>query len=311
MTSDIITKLYLLIRVGNLETINKQYNEKYIEFGCPENWRNLAWKKPDCMIGDDLECVFAKLPQNNNEIYEKFPGFLSNPKQNGTSKTVFGENIFYRWNIFTQTPTLCFYSRDVRSEISSSSKGFVEYDLDDYCCEIGYFPEDSSYLIIHSPSLFLKELEEQMPIAIEEANKKGNIFPHEATRDLEKYLYGGYTKIYKLEELISSTDFDPDYPDILKKIQREGMPDFKKLHELRLYTIKYFFWQFDNHNGEYDYLKNTLKVYLPTLEKYAGVINGKQYSGIRASNFNFENNKYTITGILRKASPRIPYPPTA
>ena len=78
------------------------------------------------------------------------------------------------------------------------------------------------------------------------------------------------------------------------------MPDFKKLHEFRLYTIKYFFWQFDDHDGKYDYTKNTLRVNLPNIDKYAIVVDGKRYCGIKVSDFNFDNNKYTITDIFRK-----------
>lgn len=78
------------------------------------------------------------------------------------------------------------------------------------------------------------------------------------------------------------------------------MPNFEKLHEFRLYILKYFFWQFDKDDGNYDYKKNTLTVQLPNIEKYAFVFDGFKYSGIRISNFNPTNNAYTITGIFRQ-----------
>lgn len=100
-----------LLRVGLKEEITELFNKKIIRFSCPENWINYAKHFKDRRIGDELECVFARLSKEDKTIYKMYPGYPGQPELNGTVKQDLEDGtVCYSWKLFTQIPTICFYS---------------------------------------------------------------------------------------------------------------------------------------------------------------------------------------------------------
>lgn len=83
--------------------------------------------------------------------------------------------------------------------MSETNSDILEFNLDDYCGEMGYNPKEASFLLIHTPFLFFEELEKQLPEAIAKHREFAEIYPHDSTKNLPRFLYGGYTKVCKID----------------------------------------------------------------------------------------------------------------
>jgi hypothetical protein len=100
----------ILIRIGETDKIERQFNDGYLRFGCPANWIDFA-NKDTSGVADRYEAIFAHAKKDDPRIKElgdgdafnQFAGFWN---EEGPNDTVYLRNI-----VTCLVPTICFFTR--------------------------------------------------------------------------------------------------------------------------------------------------------------------------------------------------------
>ena len=163
----------VLMRVGSAETINNDYSQCTLSFGCPANWMDFAFKSKNHSIGDIYECIFAHLRFGDPRI-DNITDIKGRPMRNHLliHENQADKTCLLRLIPTILTPVLCFYSFNVDKIMAKLNGGYAAggfaFDLDKYKDAIIGSSEDASFLFIKNPSQFIEELKTQVPIAVEE-----------------------------------------------------------------------------------------------------------------------------------------------
>lgn len=272
LTSNVTTTL--LMRVGPTESIEKNYRDKILTFGCAANWLNYALTKGNQTVGDIFECVFARTVGRDPRIHSVTD---LRGKPMGDHLLVL-ENIadnswILRYIPTILVPVLCFYSFDVQKICEKLGKDGkpaenFAFNLDEYCKSMGYSTETVSYLFITDPTRFYRELQMMIPEAIE-SNK---------TNLTSKRFYGDFNPKEPL--FIRNVEYHKhkrnelfwDNPTSMEELFWK-LPEYEQQSELRCIIPNINFVQtFDPESDNYDYKLNALDIYLPHLQEYSMVV---------------------------------------
>lgn len=272
LTSNVTTTL--LMRVGPTESIEKNYRDKILTFGCAANWLNYALTKGNQTVGDIFECVFAQTYKTDTRIHGLTD---SRGKPMGNHLLILentaDDSCILRYIPTILVPVLCFYSFNVQKilkELEEKGNQFNDFvfNLDGYCNGMGYSTETASYLFITDSTRFYRELQMMIPETIE--NNKTNL--------TSKRFYGDFNP--KKPLFIRDVEYHRhkrnelfwDNPTSMEELFWK-LPEYEQQSELRCIIPNINFVQsFDVESGRYDYTLNTLDVYLPHLQEYSTVV---------------------------------------
>lgn len=289
----------LLFRIGRKSTIEQQFKEGYITFGCPANWIDYSIKHKDSQTGDLYECIIGQTLQCDPRVEELGKTYHNNLLQmnhpnNGLCLVRFIPTIL--------TPTLCFYSFNTDSErnaqrLKGKTGDVVTYNLDRYRRRMGYAEEEASFLFIEDKDSFVNDLRSNVPIAVEQ--NKNNL--------TSERVFGRFHP--KKPLLINDVDYSRhtkdeifvDNPMSSQEIFWK-MPEYAYQHEMRfIIPGTNFIQSYDSLYG-YNPTKNVINVHLPHLKEYALVYPASEAHTIRFSEFNDSDKtmKFSILSIPEK-----------
>ena len=281
MTNSVNT--LLLMRVGRTKEIMDCYRRQYLRFSCPLNWIIYAAKTGSESVGDWNGCIFAQLPVGdprlNNQVDSRGLPMRDNLLE--CDNPINGLRTLRYFPIILK-PTLCFFSfryDELLSQVDPPH-GSVEYSLEKYCTDMGYNPEEISFLLIESPNALYDELKKEIPIAV-----KGNMALSSE----------GFYKGFDADDPLSGQDviYDLHKENDIFCDKAEITPfwkfaRYKYQSELRFTVNHLHFKNRDSSNSE----ERNLIVPMPHLQEYAQVIAGRDVKKIRF--YNFDNEKRAV-----------------
>lgn len=281
MTNSVNT--LLLMRVDRTKKIMDCYRGQYLRFSCPLNWIIYAAQKDDKSVGDWNECIFAQLPVGdprlNNQVDSRGLPMRDNLLE--CDNPINGLRTLRYYPIILK-PTLCFFSFRYDELLSQVDplRGSVEYSLEKYCIDMGYNPEEISFLLIEDPNALHEELKKGIPIAV-----KGNMALSSE----------GFYKEFDADDPLSGQDviYDLHKDNDIFCDKAETTPfwkfaRYKYQSELR-FTVNHL--HFKNRDLG-DCKERNLIVQMPHLQEYARVITGRDVKRIRF--YNFDDKKRTV-----------------
>ena len=265
-----------LMRVSSTSDIQKCYDKKIIEFGCPANWLDKAIKHNNQSIGDYYECVFAHLPKGDSRV-NSVKDVKGNPMGDNllVSEDRSDGSSHLRQMSTILMPVLCFFSFNVAKmeetdREGKSTKPFI-FDLDEYRADMGYKEDDASFLFITKPELFFEDLKQRVPCAV-----KANT---------DKLTFERFYRSFNPDEPIIFGDVDYDkyeettpfyyYPNGSEELFWK-LPRYKWQSELRIAISNLNFKKKYDSVSKYDYKKNKLCVSLTHLHEYAEVFSASK-----------------------------------
>ena len=275
LTSNVTTTL--LMRVGPTESIEKNYRDKILTFGCAANWLDYALTKGNQTVGDIFECVFARTVGRDPRIRSVTD---SRGKPMGDHLLVLEDiediadnSCILRYIPTILVPVLCFYSFNVQKICEKLGKDDkpaenFAFNLDEYCKYMGYSTETASYLFITDPVRFYRELQMVIPAAIEE--NKSNLTSERfyGAFNPDEPLFFKDVEYHKHRRI----DFFWDNPENMEELFWK-LPEYEEQSELRYIIPNINFAQtFAPESGNYDYTLNTLDVCLPCFQEYSKVV---------------------------------------
>ena len=294
---------FLFMRVGKTADIMDSYKNDYIKFTCPANWIHYAISQRNGTIGDPYECSFANVREDDPRI-DNLTDAHGRPMGNHllvlNNKNTHTSLLCYLPVILR--PTICLYSFNYDElynkyeSIGPYKDKWIKYSLDKYRSSIGYNEDEASFLFIHDPINFVRELIDLIPKTVKE---NADILTDERfdssnnaiqSLDVNNVNY----HIHQANELF----FDnPRTPDVMYW----KLPKFEWQSEIRLTMINTNFKQ-GNVNGieKYDYKQNELKVYFPNFKNYATVYSAKDAHSLKFNNFKKKDRLVDFTVLPEK-----------
>lgn len=260
---------YMLLRVGQRETILNQYKNKYITFSCAANWigwahQQLTEKNPLNGTTDLFDCSIACYSHDDKNIK-----IDENYYKNNLVIFKGNENNYYYFNPVITMPAICFYSinRSLFNQYNFCKGKELIFPLKQYAACFDY--NDPAYLLITSVNDFFEDLKKAIPKSIkdniENLTSKGfsNLFDSDhpyVARDIK------YIKDLSKQKYDNSCDY-------FEAIFRKDF-SYKWQNEMRIVipniSFKTSFCKEYQSNKYYDI--NSLNVYLPNLHSYAFII---------------------------------------
>ena len=277
----------LLMRVGSIESIEKCYKEKVLQFGCAANWLDYALNKKNQTIGDVFECVFAQTLKGDPRISTITD---SHGKPMGDHLLVLenaaDNSCILRYVPTILVPVMCFYSfnaQKIRNKLDANGKQhkWFAFNLDEYCKIMGYDNKTTSFLFIMDPVKFYNDLRAMVPIAVED---------NQSNLTSERY-YGVFNPNEPL--LFKDVNYDKhtrneifwDNPENMEDLFWK-LPEYKQQSELRYIIPNINFIQtFDPNANSYNYKQNTLNVYLPHFQEYSKIVPASEVHSLYFWNF--------------------------
>lgn len=258
-----------LLRVDNRDKINKMMQNREIEFSCPANWYDYNIKTKNNTIGDQRECVYAHIEDNDPRINEL--DYTGAPMGNNLTKLHddLSGTVYLRHEPVLLTPTLCFFECDIRKEEILKNNG-MRFDITSYCKDMKQLPKNSALLVIRDSQEFEKDLKNGIIKSVMMNNNK-----------LETKGEGGYRQKFDEKNPLDydaidyeKHDFDKLFYDINHK--REEMwwkhKDYSNQSEGRFVIPHVHFKQRYGNGRNYNWKENTLTVGLERIKCYASII---------------------------------------
>ncbi len=277
----------LMLRIGSTKTIEQQYENCSLKFGCPANWINYADQHADG-IADKFEAVFAHVRKDDPRLSmicdDGVPlnRYRSLWDDDGPNNTIYARYIYS-----CLVPAICFYSLKVKEVatqfgITRDNGLALEIPMDPYYKSLNVSPEECSILFIEYPHKLFEELRKEIPDVI---NRASNItkddFDPENALAIRSVSYDLNTE----EEFY---DLHP-YNEVFRK-----RPSYSNQHEARAIIPNVNFVRYPVDNRE-SYVDNELFVHLPKLHEYASVIPASKVRRIVAYDFNETLENFTLS----------------
>lgn len=301
----------LLMRVGSTKTMQKCYDEKTIQFGCPANWLDYAMKYKNQAVGDYYECVFAHIPKDDarvdsiTDVHGKPMGdhlLILENQRDGSSLLRLIPTIL--------TPAICFFSFDVQKikgkmDAGGSPVSWFAFDLDEYREDMDYQKDDSSFLFITNPKSFYQDLIQAVPIAVEKNQYKLTSKRFYQDFNPKKPIKFMDVDYHRYTDTSPFFDYQTNREELFWKL-----PKYEQQSELRIAIPCLNFEQTYDPNLKYDYEENTLDVYLPHFQEYTAVFPASEAHSLYFGEFDTKNQtndfavlKLTIKEIRENIKP--------
>lgn len=274
----------ILIRIGKTDEIMTQFNDGFIEFGCPANW--ITYAKNDCSgIADKYEAIIGHVHNDDPR--------LSVLGDDGIPLNMFRSlwmddcgdgKVFVRYLIHCLIPTLCLFSipvnRLAKNRINSNDVLSVDFRL---FKEAYGIKEEREYsvIIFPNPKLFFEDIRRRLV----ESVSKCNI--------IDKTYFTNEISI-----LASMVNYDLDiekdffeisaYDELFRK-----RPIYSNQSEARIIIPDVHFICDPVYNAM-SYLSNKMKVYVNDIKKYGFVFRSDKVNRIDFYGFNEACSSYEI-----------------
>lgn len=235
------------MRVGKYDEIKESFTKKQIKFGCAANWMHY---KGEGGIADCLEAEFI------------CSNILNIPM------------VFVKEDALS-LPVLCLYMfKNIKKEIELTDSKVKDIQLSNFLSRMGYNYCDGGYLFITNIKQFIKELEQQIPIALQ---KNKNRF-YKFSKDINKNSIIARSSVkYDID---NSLNFNINPYEAL--FHKRTKYDYQQ--EYRIVIQQHFKQAFLS--KKYNYKLNELIVELPHLHEYAKICSAKEIDILR---FSIEN----------------------
>ena len=263
-----IVKTTILFRIDETNKLENLYRNNQIEFSCAANWIDYANKQQNNTIGDLFECVFAHL-RFNDDCLRNFKDARGNLMKNNLFVLIDrnDNSCYLRYVPTILTPTICFYSLSLNNLIENNN-GSTQFrvDLNRYCNQFGLNINKTSIIIILNPTLFIDELNKHIPQQVV-GNKNLTDENYYTKFDVDNPIKAGlidYNKHNHTQFFNDNNNYGSEmfWKDSQYSWQNECRICFQNMNFTQRYSL----------NGEYQYEKNTLKIFLPNLKEYSKIL---------------------------------------
>jgi len=281
------------MRVGSTEDIKNSFENRTLEFGCAANWIDYEWKKHNGTTGDIHECTFAHLEKDDTQI-NSIVDVTGRPMGDHLLilQDMSDSTCFLCFIPTILTPVLCFYSFNVDKiregmAVKDLADPSIKFDLNMYRNGMGYDANDSSFLLITDPVMFVDELHKQIPIAVRD--------------NLQNLTSKRYYGEFNPEDPVTATAVVYDkHSEKELYFDRPGnqdelfwkYPKYAWQSELRFAIPNLNFAQTLDPDVEYDHKLNKLKVQLPKMQEYAKVFPASKARSLLFDRFDDETHTH-------------------
>ena len=285
----------IMIRIGETDKIERQFNEGYLRFGCPANWINYAEKYPDSGTADRFEAVFAHVKKDDPRIIElgggdPFNQFFGFWNEEGPDDTVYLRNV-----AACLVPAICFFSIDLKDavehfKIKGNSTDYINVNLLPFYRAMIDDPkkyDQYSALIFTDPGGLLTDLKREVPKLV-----SGKIYLVKRNFNPDEPIYSDYVDYdLNIEEAFWNKQ---TYDAVYRK-----QPTYREQHEVRIIIPHVTYMR---HPSVEPYLTehHEMDVPVPNIKDYAMVIPVSKFNGIRFVNFTEDLSECVVLFFLAK-----------
>lgn len=163
-----MAKSSIMLRIGKTNVIKEQFNNCYLNFGCPANWIDLA-KTDSTGKADKYEAVFAHVKKVAPRIEELSRGDITNLVLGYWFDEGPEDTVYIRDVRMCLVPTLCVYSFDLVEAAKHfgprpNTGDWIEVDLRPYMNSMTDSKmEDYSVIVIYEPRRLMDDLKREIP----------------------------------------------------------------------------------------------------------------------------------------------------
>ncbi len=262
----------IMLRLGKTENIHRQYEECRLTFSCPANW--IMYAKQDASgIADKYEAIWGHVRKDDTRLSQICDDGTPLNSSNSlwiTEDENNNEFIFVRYIYFCLTPTICFYSKEIKSNVIKLEQELghkidnYKIDIQPYLDSLGLDVKDCSFLVVRYPGKLWGELKMQIPMALKQTDAAINIddFRYDQSLCITSVNYS-----LDIEKEFFADNLRNFCPLYTKR------PDYREQSEARIFIPNVYFTTYPIiDEEEYDAKKFEFSVTLPHMHEYVSEI---------------------------------------